>query len=130
MQTTHQVSVSSCFIILPHPAMVAKHEWRALPWVCVSHRDYPCNIAFLAPLFSRLTAQLLYSPQLYHFCRVEWGKKRKRRNFIITSHFCNLYAMRTLCACSYNQVCRNHVRCFTNSWGDGAQVVAMDSHAT
>lgn len=46
-------------------------------------------------------------------------EKRESGNFIIiTSHFCNLYAMRTLCACSYNQVCRNRVRCFTNSWGD------------
>lgn len=46
-------------------------------------------------------------------------EKRESRNFIIiTSHFCNLYAMRTLYACSYNQVCRNRVRCFTNSWGD------------
>lgn len=48
-------------------------------------------------------------------------EKRESGNFIIiTSHFCNLYAMRTLRACSYNQVCRNHVRCFTNSWGDGS----------
>lgn len=48
-------------------------------------------------------------------------EKRESGNFIIiASHFCNLYAMRTLCACSYNQVCRNHVRCFTNSWGDGS----------
>lgn len=48
-------------------------------------------------------------------------EKRESGNFIIiASHFCNLYAMRTLRACSYNQVCRNHVRCFTNSWGDGS----------
>lgn len=48
-------------------------------------------------------------------------EKRESGNFIIiTSHLCNLYAMRTLRACSYNQVCRNHVRCFTNSWGDGS----------
>lgn len=48
------------------------------------------------------------------------GKRESGNFIIITSHFCNLYAMRTLCACSYNQVCRNHVRCFTNSWGDGS----------
>lgn len=52
-------------------------------------------------------------------------EKRESGNFIIiTSHFCNLYAMRTPHACSYNQVCRNHVRCFTNSWGDGSLSVS------
>lgn len=52
-------------------------------------------------------------------------EKRESENFIIiTSHFCNLYAMRTPQACSYNQVCGNHVRCFANSWGDGSLSVS------
>lgn len=99
-------------------------------WVCQSAyvlcawgicTNYPCNIAFLASLsLCPLTAGLLYSTQLYHFCRVECEKRESGNFIIITSHFCNLYAMRTLRACSYNQVCRNHVRCFTNSWGDGS----------
>lgn len=46
------------------------HLYMCLRGVRNSH---PCNIAFLKHL-SPLTAQLLYSTQLYHFCRVEWKK--------------------------------------------------------
>lgn len=130
------VSFSVMFFFFSRHAGVSQSSsgpTNILPWapsvcvhfLCVCARDictyHPCNFAFLASLcLCPLTARLLYSTQLYHFCRVEW-KKRESGNFIIiTSHFCNLYAMRTLCACSYNQVCRNHVRCFTNSWGDGS----------
>lgn len=70
------------------------------------------------PLSPNSTAFVLHSIKPLLQSGVE---KRESGNFIIiTSHYCNLYAMRTLRACSYNQVCRNHVRCFTNSWGDGS----------
>lgn len=77
-----------------------------------------CLFSISLPLSPHSTAFVLHSIIPLLQSGVE---KRESGNFIIiTSHFCNLYAMRTLRACSYNQVCRNHVRCFTNSWGDGS----------
>lgn len=102
-----------------HPAMSMCASVRVC--VCSICNSYPCNIAFLSiplPLSPHSTAFVLHSIIPLLQSGVE---KRESGNFIIiTSHFCNLYAMRTLRACSYNQVCRNHVRCFTNSWGDGS----------
>lgn len=59
-----------------HPAMASEHECvRLHVCLCGTCNNYPCNIAFLASLsLSPLTARLLYSTQLYHFCRVEWKK--------------------------------------------------------
>lgn len=77
-----------------------------------------CLFSISLPLSPHSTAFVLHSIIPLLQSGVE---KRESGNFIIiTSHFCNLYAMRTLRACSYNQVCRNHVRCFTNSWGNGS----------
>lgn len=89
--------------------------------VCRQCTHYPCDIALSASPLSlspRSQAFVLHSIIPLLQSGVE---KRESGNFIIiASHFCNLYAMRTLRARSYNQVCRNHVRCFTNSWGDGS----------
>lgn len=110
-------------------ACILSDSTNILPWACAGLcvclcgicNSYPCNIAFLSiplPLSPHSTAFVLHSIIPLLQSGVE---KRESGNFIIiTSHFCNLYAMRTLRACSYNQVCRNHVRCFTNSWGDGS----------
>lgn len=90
--------------------------------VCAVYAPF---ITAILPFFSispSVPSQRCFCTPLNYATSAEWsGKKRESGNFIIiTSHFCNLYAMRTLRACSYNQVCRNHVRCFTNSWGDGS----------
>ena len=120
---THQVSASLRSVRFhQHPVTFAERGCGCLyGYPCHIWSNYPYAVAFfVSPSLSCLTAKLLYSTQLYHFCRVEWKKGKAGIFIIITSHFCNLYAMRTLRACSYNQVCRNHVRCFRNSWGDSS----------